>query len=163
MAANLALLQQAGQANFLNIGSAHLAQSSPAPPFQPEPTTFGFSFSALGASLAEVASSSADAGTPWRRLTPNRRHLHPPPRRRLRRTTVYLTGFLVRSWRLTPSCRVHPSSPTNHSSRWCWTAARPTTTSTLPLHPVCEHTCATSNNFGSLTRSSPPARTFCKA
>ena len=64
LAANLALLQQAGQANFLNIGSAHLAQSSPAQPSQPEPTTFGFSFSALGASLAEVASSSAAAGTP---------------------------------------------------------------------------------------------------
>ena len=64
LAANLALLQQAGQANFLNIGSAHPAQSSPAQPSQPEPTTFGFSFSTLGASLAEVASSSAAAGTP---------------------------------------------------------------------------------------------------
>ena len=29
LTANLALLQQAGQANVLNIGSAHLAQSSP--------------------------------------------------------------------------------------------------------------------------------------
>ena len=64
MAANLALLQQAGQANLLNIESAHLAQSSPVKPSQPEPTTFGFSFSALGASLVEVASSSAAEGTP---------------------------------------------------------------------------------------------------
>ena len=47
LAANLALLQQAGQANFLNIGSAHLAQSSPAQSSQPEPTTFGFSFLSL--------------------------------------------------------------------------------------------------------------------
>ena len=43
LAANLALLQQAGQANFLNIGSAHLAQSSPTQPSEPEPTTFGLS------------------------------------------------------------------------------------------------------------------------
>ena len=63
LAANLALLQQAGQANFFIIGSAHPAQSSLAQPSQPEPTTFGFSFSVLGASLAKVASSSADAGT----------------------------------------------------------------------------------------------------
>ena len=64
LAENLALLQQAGQANLLNIRSVHLAQSAPAQPSQPEPTTFGFSFSALGASLAEVVSSSAAAGTP---------------------------------------------------------------------------------------------------
>ena len=31
------------------------------------------------------------------------------------------------------------------------------------LHPVCEPTFATSKNFGSRTRSSTPARTFCKA
>ena len=63
LAANLALLQQAGQANFFIIGSAHPAQSSLAQPSQPEPTTFGFSFIALSASLAEIVSSAA-AGTP---------------------------------------------------------------------------------------------------
>eukprot|EP00903_Cladosiphon_okamuranus_P015234 g14080.t1 len=80
LAANLALLQAAGQANlgqanFANLGSAHLAHSSPAvaqqgpppavaQPGPPEPTSFGFSFSALGTSLAEVASSSSPSQPP---------------------------------------------------------------------------------------------------
>ncbi|CAB1113015.1 unnamed protein product [Ectocarpus sp. CCAP 1310/34] len=71
LAANLALLQAAGPANFAHLGSAHLAQ-----PFQAaapqaaapqasqapsEPTTFGFSFNALGASAAPAASQAASA------------------------------------------------------------------------------------------------------
>ena len=80
MAANLALQQQAGQANFLNIGSAHLAKSSPAQPSQPEATTLEFSFNAPGASLAEVASFLPLQGRLRRRLTPKRPHVHRPPR-----------------------------------------------------------------------------------
>ncbi|CAB1109507.1 unnamed protein product [Ectocarpus sp. CCAP 1310/34] len=65
-AANLALLQSASHANFLqlsNNGSAHVAQSSPAVAQQApsEPTSFGFSFNALGTSLAEATSSSASS------------------------------------------------------------------------------------------------------
>ena len=50
--ANLAVSKRPNQADFPNVGSAHLTQ-----PAQPEPTTFGFSFSAMGASLAEAAAS----------------------------------------------------------------------------------------------------------
>ena len=39
-----------------NIGSTDLAQAP-----QPEPPTFGFSFSAMGASLADAAAPAADA------------------------------------------------------------------------------------------------------
>lgn len=59
LAANLALLQPSNQARFTNVGSAHLAQ-----PPQVEPSTFGFSFSAMGASLAEAATSFSASGTP---------------------------------------------------------------------------------------------------
>ncbi|CAB1104785.1 unnamed protein product [Ectocarpus sp. CCAP 1310/34] len=69
LAANLATLPSAGHANFLqlsNIGSAHLAQSSPTVAQQApsEPTSFGFSFNALGTSLAEATSSSASSQPP---------------------------------------------------------------------------------------------------
>ena len=64
MAANLALLQSAAQANFSNPGSAHLAQSSPVAPQAPtEATSYGFYLSALGASLAEAASPAAPSST----------------------------------------------------------------------------------------------------
>ena len=52
LAANLALLAPSDQARVANIGSAYLPQ-----PPQPEPTTVGFSFSEMGASLTEVAAS----------------------------------------------------------------------------------------------------------
>lgn len=58
LAANIAWLKSAAQATP-SLGSAHVAQAS-----QPEPTTFGFSFNALGASLPEVGSSPAASGTP---------------------------------------------------------------------------------------------------
>ena len=58
LAANLAMLQTAVQANP-SFGNAHLAQAP-----QPEPTTFGFSFNALGASLPKVGSSPTASGTP---------------------------------------------------------------------------------------------------
>lgn len=66
MAANLALLQSAGQVKFSNIGSAHLTQSSPAVAQQgpSEPTSFGFSFSAMGESLAAVATDTSNTETP---------------------------------------------------------------------------------------------------
>ncbi|CAB1110628.1 unnamed protein product [Ectocarpus sp. CCAP 1310/34] len=69
LAANLALLQSVGHTNFLqlsNIGSAQLAQSSPTVAQQApsEPTSFGFSFNALGTSLAEATSSSASSQPP---------------------------------------------------------------------------------------------------
>ena len=64
--ANLALLHSAGQVNLPNIGSAHLAQSTPAtaPQAPAEPTSFGFSFSAQRAPPAAATSSSAFPQTP---------------------------------------------------------------------------------------------------
>ena len=49
LAANLALLQSSN-----NIGSAHLAQQQGS-----EPSTFGFSLSAIGESLAEASSNTS--------------------------------------------------------------------------------------------------------
>ena len=66
LVANLALLHSAGHVNLPNIGSAHLAQSTPAtaPPAPAEPTSFGFSFSAQRAPPAAATSSSAVSQTP---------------------------------------------------------------------------------------------------
>ena len=58
LAAHLADLRSTDQARLDNIGSAHLAQTS-----QPDPPTFGFSFSAMGASLVEAAASSTISGS----------------------------------------------------------------------------------------------------
>ena len=66
LVANLALLHSAGQVNLPNIGSAHLAQSTPAtaPQAPAEPTSFGFSFSAQRASPAAATLSFAFSQTP---------------------------------------------------------------------------------------------------
>ena len=66
LVANLALLHSAGQVNLPNIGSAHLAQSTPAtaPRAPAELTSFGFSFSAQRALPAAATSSSAFSQTP---------------------------------------------------------------------------------------------------
>ena len=66
LAANLALLHSAGQVNLPNIGSAHLAQSTPAtaPQAPAAPTSFGFSFSAQRAPPAASTSSSAFSQAP---------------------------------------------------------------------------------------------------
>eukprot|EP00752_Nemacystus_decipiens_P010251 g9135.t1 len=94
LAANLALLQSAAHAGFSNPGSAHLVQSSPAAvapthlvqsfpaaaaaapaplaqsspaaaaPAPTEPTSFGFSFSALNTSLPETGSKPAASPSP---------------------------------------------------------------------------------------------------
>ena len=66
LVANLALLHSAGQANLPNIGSAHLAQSTPAtaPQAPAEPTSFGFSSSAQQAPPAAATLSSAFFQTP---------------------------------------------------------------------------------------------------
>ena len=53
VAAHLVDLRSTDQARLANIGRAHPAQTS-----QPDPLTFGFSFSAMGASLVEAAASS---------------------------------------------------------------------------------------------------------
>ena len=163
MAANLALRQQAGQASFLNIGSAHLAQSSPVQPSQPEPTTFGLSFSGLGASMAEVASFSAVAGTPPAASdaepaaptsasseTPTQDHRLPhgvfgafiaTP------AELSLAPFL--SDRSFISMVVDSGATDNYVD--------PALTPGVRAY-MCD-----SKKFGSRTRSSPPARTFCKA
>ena len=54
LAANLALLQSSN-----NVGSAHLAQQQGS-----EPSTFGFSFSAMGESLAEASANTSKDETP---------------------------------------------------------------------------------------------------
>ena len=61
LVANLALVHSAGQVNLPNIGSAHLAQSTPAtaPQVPAEPTSFEFPFSAQGAPPAAAISCSA--------------------------------------------------------------------------------------------------------
>ena len=66
LVANLALLHSAGQVNLPNIGSAHLAQSTPAtaPQAPAEPTSFGFSVSARRAPPDAATSSSAFFQTP---------------------------------------------------------------------------------------------------
>ena len=66
LVANLVLLHSAGQVNLPNVGSAHLAQSTPAtaPQALTEPTSFGFSFSAQRAPPATATSSSAFSQTP---------------------------------------------------------------------------------------------------
>ena len=58
LAAHLADLRSTDQARLANIGSAHLAQTH-----QPDPSTFGFMFSAMVASLAEAAESSTISGS----------------------------------------------------------------------------------------------------
>ena len=68
LAANLALLGVAGPPSVAHLGSAHLAQPSPAaapqaPQAPSEPTTFGFSFNALGASAAPAAAPAASASS----------------------------------------------------------------------------------------------------
>ena len=63
---NLALLHSAGQVNLPSIGSAHLAQSTPAtaPQAPAEPTPFGFSFNTQRVLPAVANSSSAFSQTP---------------------------------------------------------------------------------------------------
>ena len=63
---HLALLHSVGQVNLPNIGSSHLAQSTPAtaPQGPAEPTSFRFSFSAQRAPPASATSSSAFSQTP---------------------------------------------------------------------------------------------------
>ena len=61
MAANLALLQAAGLANFSHLAQPFQAAASQASQDPSEPTTFGFSFNALGASAAPAASPAASA------------------------------------------------------------------------------------------------------
>ena len=58
LAARFADLRSTDQARLADIGSAHQAQTS-----QPDPPTFGFSFSALGASLVEAAASFTISGS----------------------------------------------------------------------------------------------------
>ena len=57
-AAHLADLRSTDQARLANIGSAHLAQTS-----QPDPPTFGLSFSTMGVFLVEAAASSTISGS----------------------------------------------------------------------------------------------------
>ena len=58
LAVHLVDLGSTDQARLANIGSAHLAQTS-----KSDPPTFGFSFSAMGASLMEAAGSSTISGS----------------------------------------------------------------------------------------------------
>ena len=58
LAAPLADLRSTDQGRLADIRSAHLGQTS-----QPDPPTFGFSFSAMGASLVEAAESSTISGS----------------------------------------------------------------------------------------------------
>ena len=61
MAANLALLQAAGLANFSHLAQPFQAAAPQASQALSEPTTFGFSVNALGASAASAASPAASA------------------------------------------------------------------------------------------------------
>ena len=96
---NLALLRSAGQVNLPNIGSAHVAQSTPAtaPQAPAKPISFGFSFSAQRDQPAVANSSSALPRRLRRRLPPLRRHLHLSPESHLHRITACLQVFSVRS------------------------------------------------------------------
>ena len=61
LAANLALLQAAGLANFSHLAQLFQAAAPQASQEPSEPTTFGFLFNALGASAAPAASPAASA------------------------------------------------------------------------------------------------------
>ena len=61
MAANLALLQAAGVANLSHLAQPFQAVAPQASQTLSEPTTFGFSFNALGTSAAPAASPEASA------------------------------------------------------------------------------------------------------
>ena len=61
LAANLTLLQVAGLANFSYLVHPFLAAAPQTSQTPSEPTTFGFSFNALGASAAPAASAAASA------------------------------------------------------------------------------------------------------
>ena len=59
--ANLALIQAAGMANFSHLAQPVQATAPQASQASSEPTTFGFSFNALGASAAPDSSPAASA------------------------------------------------------------------------------------------------------
>ena len=58
LAAHLASLTTADRARVADIGTDHIPKTS-----QPDPQTFGFSFSAMGASLVDAAASSTTSGS----------------------------------------------------------------------------------------------------
>ena len=140
LAAHLAELRSTDQARVANIGSAHLAQTS-----QPDPPSFGFSFSAMGASLVEAAASTTISGSTTANSPPNQqllRHLHfnldQFPRGRPSRIVACPKGPLVPSWRLPWQCRLLVSALATRLLRCWWIAERLTILSTRYSLPGCK-------------------------
>ena len=129
LTAPLALLKTTSSdpARLANIGSAHLAQAN-----QREPTTFGFYFSAMGASLAEVAASSSASGMPTAESPVTSAAAVSAS---LETPIFYPMGFLVRSWRLLQTDRLQNPAQTDRLSGCWWIAEQATTMSTRVLLP----------------------------
>ena len=86
LAANLALLQAAGLANFSHLAQPYQTAAPQLSQAPSEPTTFGFSFDALGASAAPAAAPAASASVS---SASSARNHHLPPE--------YLGAFMASS------------------------------------------------------------------
>ena len=119
MVANLALLHSAGHVNLLNMGSAHLAQSTLAtvPQAPAEPTSGSPSAPNALHRLRQLRLLPFPRRL-RRRLPPFWRHLNLSPQSLLHRTTACLPGFSVRSWRLLQRCRLLLFAQTDGSCIW---------------------------------------------